>query len=577
LFCLALGLGALLAWDLYRRPVSVSYALPFVLWLLMMAAYLAAFVHWSVPRRVLAENWRAHRIEALAVAGLLSLAFVLRAWAVERIPYSLGGDEATQGLGALEFLTGQRTNMFAISNWYFYPNFGYFSLAASLALFGRNVTGLRMLATIVGSASLLPTYLLARRWLGRQAALAAALFLAGQHYHLHMSRLGSINIFDALFTPLLAYLLLEGLRQQRPGWFAAAGLTMGVAQYYYNGAKLLPFLVAALMVYLALAQRDRLRASLAHFGVLALGAGLAFIPLGIYEQAHPGSFAGRVAQVSIFHSGWLANEALITGKSATTLVGEAFLRAALAFNYFTDRSFWYHPTIPFLDSASAVLFVLGMALAARYAWRNMGYAMLLAWFWLAVILGGVLTTLPPASERLVVTTPALALLVVLALTHLAGYGQRLWGRLASVWAALLPVATLALLAVNTAYYFVHYTPTHVYGNPTAEVMTRLLKDDLAQRQGNFRVCFFGAPHIYYESALPRFLAPDVEGMDVPIGWAETCSVEPAQTALFVFLPQRLDELEDVRARYAQGMQVPVYSSADGRLLYVLYEVAPMSD
>jgi len=45
-------------------------------------------------------------------------------------------------------------------------------------------------------------------------------------------------------------------------------------------------------------------------------------------------------------------------------------------------------------------------------------------------------------------------------------------------------------------------------------------------------------------------------------------------ARFVFLPERRDELEDVRARHPDGVELPAYSDANGRLLYVLYEVEP---
>jgi len=570
----ALAIGLLLPWDLSRRVQGASYALPFLLWVAMMGCYLCGFLGCPPRWERIRDLWRAHWREALVLAGVGVLAFLLRAYAVGRIPYSLGGDEATQGLGALAFLEGTQTDMFAISDWFFYPSFGYFSISWSLLLFGRTVAGLRMLAALVGTASVLLTYLLVRRMAGRTVASVAALFLAAQHYHLHMSRLGSINIFDTLFAPLLTLLLLTGLRRRQPGWFAAAGLTLGVAQYYYNGAKMLPFLTAVLVVYLAVTRRNLLRANLANLAVLGLGAVLAFIPLAVYEAGHPGSFTGRVAQVGIFQSGWLVEEAVRTGLSPLRILGEAFLRAFFAFNYFTDRSFWYRPSIPFLDFAGAVLFALGLILALRDASRDAGRFLVVAWFCLAVILGGVLTTLPPASERLVVTTPALAILVALALVQLVGYARLLWGRLTPLWSVVPLVVALALVAVNVLYYFVDYTPRHVYGNPTAEVMRTLTKD-LSGREGDFKVYFFGAPFIIYESALPRFLIPEVDGMDVAEDWqGDLGFVDEGREAVFVVLPERADHLAPVQERWPCGALTEMHSSADGRLLYQLYHVDP---
>jgi hypothetical protein len=574
MLCGALALAAVLVWDLRHRSADTSHALPFALWIWMMAAYLAAFLLLPSWRHML-DWWHAHRFEVLAVVVVMMFAFSLRAYSVDSIPYSVGGDEATQGVGAIEFLEGRRTNMFAISDWFFYPNFGYFSLSFSLRLFGRTVAGLRMLAVLVGTVSVLLTYLLTRRLLGRRAALMVACFLAAQHYHIHFSRLGSINIFDTLFTPLFLYLLVRGLREQQPGWFAAAGLTMGVGQYCYNGAKMLPFVLAVLGGYLLLVRRDFLRANLVNLGVLALGAVLAFIPVALHEMAHPGSFTGRVSQVSIFQSGWLEREVVLSGKSIPRILGEVFLQASLAFNYFTDRSFWYRASIPYLDSISGVLFILGLILAMRYAFRSMGYLLVTAWFWLAVVLGGALTYDPPLSERLITTAPVAVMLVTLGLTQLVEYGRALAARLAPMWRILPALVVLVLIVTNAWYYFVDYTPTHVYGNPTAEVMTRLLKE-LALRDDDFEVYFFGAPYIFYETTWSEFLTPEAEGMDVQAGWVGDLSfVEVHGNAVFIFLPERLAELETVRMQYPIGVERPVYSSADGRLLYVMYEVPPL--
>ncbi|RLC62219.1 MAG: hypothetical protein DRI48_09810 [Chloroflexi bacterium] len=55
---------------------------------------------------------------------------------------------------------------------------------------------------------------------------------------------------------------------------------------------------------------------------------------------------------------------------------------------------------------------------------------------------------------------------------------------------------------------------------------------------------------------------------------ETLVPDAGQEARFVFLPQRLSELDAVRARYPHGVETAVHSPADERLLYVVYEVGP---
>jgi hypothetical protein len=146
----------------------------------------------------------------------------------------------------------------------------------------------------------------------------------------------------------------------------------------------------------------------------------------------------------------------------------------------------------------------------------------------------------------------------------------------------VPLTVIAVL--NLHYYFAVYTPTRVYGNPTAEVATELgrylaQQDDDADNKHpcvgcSIRVYFYGAPFMYWDFGTLRFMARGVEGVDVPSPGEGELVPDLTRGALFVFLSERLSELEDIRARYPDGVETPVYSSASGRLLYLLYEVAP---
>jgi len=69
------------------------------------------------------------------------------------------------------------------------------------------------------------------------------------------------------------------------------------------------------------------------------------------------------------------------------------------------------------------------------------------------------------------------------------------------------------------------------------------------------------------------MAQGVEGVDVPPsdgndlpGW------NLDRGARFIFLKERVEELDAVRAQYPGGEETFVYSGVDDRLLYVLYKV-----
>ena len=69
------------------------------------------------------------------------------------------------------------------------------------------------------------------------------------------------------------------------------------------------------------------------------------------------------------------------------------------------------------------------------------------------------------------------------------------------------------------------------------------------------------------------MARGVTGVDVPPQDAEQPQPDVSRGARFVFHPARAAELASVRERYPGGAEQHVYSPADGRLLYALYEVS----
>jgi 4-amino-4-deoxy-L-arabinose transferase-like glycosyltransferase len=453
----------------------------------------------------------------------------------------------------------------------------------SMRVFGVTVAGLRALSVLAGTVTVLTTFLLAKELWGRRVAWLAAIVLTCSHFHIHFSRLGSNQIFDGLFITLSLWLLVRALRSRRVIGFALAGATMGLGWYGYFGARLVGLVVACYLAWRAVVEYRLLVRFRWHLLVLVGSALVIVAPLLFHYAEQPHELVSRVRQVSIFASGWLLREQQTTGRSVASLLIQQLWRSISAFNYTLDPTFWYHASIPLLDMLSGILFVLGlMWVVVRRRWPGNG--LLLLWFWLAVILGWVMTENPPSSMRLTIIAPALAILVSLGLDWLLVSVRDLFGMVKIVgsvprqrfdpwiWVGGLLVAAIAV--VNLYYYFLVYTPTRVYGNPTAEVGTELGRH-LVEEAGDRFVYFYGPPFMYWEFGTLAFLARGVEGMSMPsLGDGEMPAVDLEQGAWLVFLPERLAELDAVRERYPGGEQMSVYSSADARLLYVLYELDP---
>jgi len=572
------GLSLIAGLAARQRPPDAGHADLLVLWLAGIGTFSAA--SWTfdlfprrLPGRLLTRaevrRWlREHGRLVLALLLLLGAGLVVRGFDLEHVPANLGGDEGTQGAAARALVRAPMGNPFS-TGWYSVPTMSFLAYGLAMQVFGVTVSGLRTLSVVIGTATMWTTFCLARELWGERVGWLSATVLSFAHYHVHFSRLGSNQVADGLVVTLSLWLLVRGMRTKEPWAFAAAGVVMGLGWYGYFGARLVGVLAG---VYLGLQAHLRHRFLARHRVLLTLlvaGALVALMPLLLHYSAHPGEVLSRPNQVSIFASGWLAREQEITGRSAAGLLLEQSWKAVSAFNYTLDPTFWYRASMPLLDVVGGVFFVLGMVwTVARCRWPS--NSLLLLWFWMALLLGWVMTENPPSSQRMLIVAPALAILVALGIDWML----RLAGALLGIEDAGKQAVTTALLMVmagiNLGYYFLVYTPTRVYGNPTAE-MTTVLARELQEEGYRGPLYFHGPPAVYWDFGTLQFMVPEVAGIDVPVG-GEPGDADVRDETRFVFHPARLGELEDVRERFPSGSETYVRSTADGELLYAEYVV-----
>ncbi len=576
------GLSLLVGWWACGMSPRAGFAGAFWAWAIGVAWFLMAFVPAVSVKQTLLKlgrRLRRRRLELVALASLLFVALLVRVVDLEHIPANLGGDEGTQGLAALELMGPPMDNPFS-TGWYSVPTMSFLAYGAVMKVVGPTVTGLRMLSVLIGTTTVLTTFLLARELWGWKIAWIAAAALACGHYHIHFSRLGSNQIGDGIVVTLALWQFVRGMRSMRSLNFALAGAVVGLGWYGYFGARLVGIIVATYLLWLFVTNRRSwsLVAFVRRYGRLMLVFGAAALvaaaPLLLYYAAHPDAMAARAGQITILSPGWLVHEQAYYGHSSARILLRQFWKSITAFHYTLDPTFWYRSPIPLLDILSGVLLLFGMVWSVAH-WRRPGSGLLLVWFWSALILGWVLTENPPSSQRLIIITPALALLVGLGMSWLMELGQRVLGKGRLLgWEEIAALVLVLVALLNFYHYFIVYTPTRAYGNPTAEVATRLGRY-LRQQDDGYIVYFYGPPAVYVDIGNLHFLAPDVEGEDVyPPGEGRALEPDVSSGARFVFLPHRLGELEAVREQFPGGQKRDAYSTVDKRLLYVLYEVAP---
>jgi len=572
---------------------TADYTIVVILWLVAMAGYAVAvvpimslrakrsrvrvpfglgdcFVANCAPR-----NDISRLPIVLIMLGIVLLALALRLWQVDSIPFSLGGDEASQGLESLRVIRGETTSPF-VTGWYSVPTMSFFFNSITLRIFGATILGLRLPWVFVGTATVLITFGLVARLAGMRIGLLSAGLLAVYHYSIHFSRLGSNQIADPFFVALALFFLYRARARRQPFDWMMLGAASAGSLYFYAGARLTILIVLAAIGYEFL--RDRRNFWRTHRRGLLIALGSFLIvggPMLLYALRFPEDYNSRINQVGIFQNGWIELAKQATGQSVPELVFDQFRRAALAFNFYPDRTVWYGLRTPLLDPIFGVLFLLGLCYATVRVLLPRGDRRLfpmVAWWWGAIILGGMLTESPPSSMRLVTLTVPVCFFIALALWKIF--------RLAKKAMAGVPVNTLLLASfmlfsgISLKTYFVDYTPQRIYGSVRAEMATTIapILRDLAP---NHHFYFVGAPYMYWGFATLPFLVPDADVTDLadPITSPTSLKlVSVDQGMVFIFVPERAPELRFVQQAFPQGRLGEIHSAVNDELLALLYIV-----
>jgi 4-amino-4-deoxy-L-arabinose transferase-like glycosyltransferase len=515
------------------------------------------------------------RREVVGLAALVGLALLLRVLGATRLP-ALTSDEAAAGLSAVDILQGRLSNPF-VMGWYSFPALFYSLPAAAIGFLGQNYQALRLPAAIAGALSVVGVYWFGRNLYGRQAASYAAILLAGMNFHLHFSRIGLNNIWDAVFATFVLGSFWHGWRYERRRSFVVAGLLLGLSQYFYTGSRLLPLVLLAWVALVALVDRPAIRRHAGDLATVALMALIVVLPLAMFYAGHPGEFDAPSSRVSLLHDpdgGGHAFERLSreTGTPVWQLVLANYAQSASVFTA-TPLRHWYQSGYPMLLTLPAALFLAGLA-EMLVQFRDRRHWLLALWL-AGIISVGALTESAPAAQRYIGAAPLAALVCGLGLAVIVELIVALWPG----WRRAAPAAALGFVLVaaviDTHFYFFEYGRERAFGDVGMETAATLGRE-LATYPPHSIAYFFGLPAMGYRTQeIMSFMAPQVTGEDVqypPL----TQRWPPARgRTVFVFLLERIAEADAVQ-RCFPGGQRREFTGHDGRLLFMMYSLPQSS-
>lgn len=570
----AAGLGlAALAYTQGARPLI---GLP--LWLL------GSILAWRALGGLEPGHWQASRAAApprahlLAMAGVTAGALLIRFWQVGRHPFMLNGIEAQLGLEA------QRVTELFSSAWLTHPTLPLFINRIGQALLGPTPLALRLLSPLVGAVTVWAAYAIGRRMWSAPVGVLAALLIAGNHVHIHYSRLGMTNVWDALLILLALGGAAAAWQTDRRLTWLGAGAAIGLSAYFFTAAHLLPLMLVVLIGATALLQGDNLRHRSRHIAAAALLALVVGLPQLLYYNGNREVFMDRANALGVLRNGWLAQEAAVTGRSQTAILGDQFWQATLAFNATRDRDAVYNPGRPFFGSLVGLFFLSGVGMALFHI-RDTRYAALLIGLLTTVIFGGALLLDPPASRRLMVVLPLACLLAARAIVWLCEKSAVLWrgGQASSadlrrvVWPVVVAIG-LSVAVADLSFYFGAYRQANLtaprFGDRNTEIAYRI-GNWLATRpaEDGTTVYFYGEPIMYADAPTIAFLAPQYRrGVNLfDVADPASLPTQPGGPAVHIYLAERASDLLITQAQWPTGELLRV-GGAFGDPLFLIYRV-----
>ena len=383
------------------------------------------------------------RLEWAALLALVVAAAFFRLYRLDEVPPGWRDDELINSLVISQHVLDGEWAVF-------YPDAsGHEALyhvlnAGMLALFGPGVPGIRWLSAALGVISVVLTYTLGRELFAPRVGLIAAAGLTFSFWSLMYSRIGLRHI--SLLPFLLGAILLwwRGMRSQRANRspflcreFWVSGILLGLGYYTYFASRGVPAVFLATAVYWLLFDRVAFRRRGWRTVAVVLISALFAVPLLIALARLP-EMTGRVEELAV---------PLVEARQGNWEPLYHHVTTTMSMFHADGDGEWLYniPNRPVFNPLGAILFGAGLAISLFRAMplsksrRRDESVFLLLWLGAGLVPG--FLSVPPASlGHTIIAQPVAYLIPAVALSSLAEWLQRRWGRKVATYVAIVIVA-----------------------------------------------------------------------------------------------------------------------------------------
>lgn len=197
-------------------------------------------------KEYLQKKWELFKSDPLSLTllAIIALSFFVRLWQIDSIPGGFSAKEAdiVNTLLKVDFKHLWLEQQF-YQGTYIYTAFMW------TKIFGLSVLNLRILSAIIGSLTVLASYIFISQWFTKKVALFTSFLFAISSFHITLSRLILPEIELPLILLVTFITLTSAYRYKNPWLFAISGILIGVGFYTSPIYILIPFMFLVSGIY----------------------------------------------------------------------------------------------------------------------------------------------------------------------------------------------------------------------------------------------------------------------------------------------------------------------------------------
>jgi 4-amino-4-deoxy-L-arabinose transferase-like glycosyltransferase len=411
---------------------------------LVVATVLLVIALWPWKQESHSEATLSPKLEKFLVAGILLLAAFFRIFRLDQMPPGVFIDQGICGNIALQILHEGYRPIFAdaiLRN----PPYLMYQLAAWFMVFKATAANFFLFFGVMSVGLVFFAYWTIKQLSGVRTALIAAYILAVMCWNVNFSRNGFPTIEVPFYMFATMAFLLHGFKTKKRWAFIVSSLFMAGGMYTYQAYKIFPGLLILFGAYEWFVNRERIKANAKNL-VLFTGLAVVLMLPFTYITLHNGNNIWREQNYNIVSQ--------IKEQKKLSPLYNMVTRTAKMFNREGDSNERHNlPNQRMLDDITGALFILGLFFSItrlfkrEYFFAFVGFGVM--------CLPCLLSQDPAHANRMLGTTPFIALLAALPLGAAWDRIRLRWGKVGEIIFVVLLLEPLFLMCVqNYNFYFV---------------------------------------------------------------------------------------------------------------------------